>query len=70
MPTAFLQSRSPKDLYKAFSPSCGYLEFMPPIPCQFHNLPCRIGMTEAVAKPSSNLANLWWKTANVHQLDD
>lgn len=66
------KSRNPKDLYKAFSPSCGYLEFMPHIPCQFpvHSFPCRIGMRQAVAKSSSNLATLWWKTANVHQLDD
>lgn len=55
------KSRNPKDLYKAFSPSCGYLEFMPHIPCQFpvHSFPCRIGMRQAVAKSSSNLATLW-----------
>lgn len=67
-----LQSRNPKDLYKAFSPGCVYLEFMPPTPCQFpvHSLPRRMGMKHAVAKSSSNLTNLWQKTVNVHQLDD
>lgn len=67
-----LKSRNPKDLYKAFGPSCGYLEFMPPTPCHFavHSFPCRMGMRQAVAKSSSNLRNLWQETVNVHQLDD
>lgn len=56
-----LKSGNPEDLYKAFSPGCGYLEFMPPTPCQFpvHSLPCRTGLKHAVAKSSSNLTNLW-----------
>lgn len=56
-----VKSGNPEDLYKAFSPGCGYLEFMPPTPCQFpvHSLPCRTGLKHAVAKSSSNLTNLW-----------